>query len=67
MTFQIFSKAPRLTAESFRNNRTYFYVFALVIGACFTDSPSGKEQAMIAVPMMLAFEWTILLMDRFRS
>jgi len=63
MTLHIF---PKLTVESFQNNRGYFYVSAIIIGACFTDSPSGKEQAMIAVPLMLAFEWTILLINRFK-
>lgn len=58
---------PKLTVEFLRNNRGYFYVLALIIGACFTDSPSGKEQVTIALPLMLAFEWTILLMDRFRK
>jgi Sec-independent protein secretion pathway component TatC len=64
MTFNIFSKSPQLTAESFRSNRKYFYLMVLIIGACFTDSPSGKEQLTIAVPLMLAFEWAIALMDR---
>ena len=63
MTLHIF---PKLTVESIQNNRGYFYVLALIIGACFSDSPSGKEQAMIAVPLMLAFEWTILLINRFK-
>lgn len=66
MTINIFS-ASKLNAESFRNNRSYFYVLVLIIGACFTDSPSGKEQAMIALPLMLAFEWAIILMDKFRK
>ena len=52
MTFNILSRVPRLTAEHFHSFRSYFYVLALVIGACFTDSPSGKEQVMIAVPLM---------------
>ena len=66
MTFNIISRAPKLTAENFHSHRSYFYVFALIIGACFTDSPSGKEQVMVAVPLMLAFEWTILLMNKFK-
>jgi Sec-independent protein secretion pathway component TatC len=66
MTFNIFSRAPKLTVEYFRSHRSYFYVLALIIGACFTDSPSGKEQVMVAVPLMLAFEWTILLMNKFK-
>jgi Sec-independent protein secretion pathway component TatC len=65
MTFNIFSRAPRFTASSLNGSRGYFYVLALIIGACFTDSPSGKEQIMIALPLMLIFEWTALLMDRF--
>jgi Sec-independent protein secretion pathway component TatC len=66
MTFNILTRAPKLTAEYLRNNRSYFYVLALIIGACFTDSPNGKEQAMLAVPLMLAFEWTILLINKFK-
>ena len=66
MTFNIFSRAPKLTAEDFSSYRRYFYVLALIIGACFTDSPSGKEQVMVAVPLMLAFEWTIILMNKFK-
>jgi Sec-independent protein secretion pathway component TatC len=64
MTFNFPSKAPQLTAESFRSYRRYFYLIVLIIGACFTDSPSGKEQLTIAIPLMLAFEWSIALMDR---
>ena len=64
MTFNFPSKAPQLTSESFRSNRKYFYLIVLIIGACITDSPSGKEQLTIAVPLMLAFEWAIALMDR---
>lgn len=67
MTFNFLSKAPQFTAESFRNYRKYFYLIVLIIGACFTDSPSGKEQLMIAIPLMLAFEWTIALMDKFNK
>jgi Sec-independent protein secretion pathway component TatC len=52
---------------SIRNIRGYFYVLALIIGACFTDSPSGKEQTMIAIPGMLAFEWTMLLLNRSKK
>jgi len=66
MSINILSRAPKLTAESLGSNRSYFYLLVLIIGACFTESPSGKEQVMIAVPLMLVFEWTILLMDRFR-
>ena len=66
MTFNILSRVPKLTGENLRNNRSYFYVLALIIGACFTDSPSGKEQAMVAVPLMLVFEWTILLINKFK-
>jgi Sec-independent protein secretion pathway component TatC len=64
MTFNIF---PKLTADSFRSNRSYFYVLVLIIGACFTESPSGKEQAMVAIPLMLLFEWTVILMDRLKK
>lgn len=64
MTFNIFSKPPQLTAELFRRNRRYFYLIVLIIGACFTDSPSGKEQLTIAIPLMLAFEWAIALIDK---
>jgi Sec-independent protein secretion pathway component TatC len=64
MTFNIL---PKLSAETIRSNRPYFYVLALIIGACFTDSPNGKEQVMVAVPLMLLFEWTILLIERFRK
>ena len=67
MTSTILTRVNRLSAESFRNNRGYFYVLALIVGACISDSPSGKEQAMIALPLMLAFEWTIILMDKFRK
>jgi Sec-independent protein secretion pathway component TatC len=67
MTVNIFPVTNKLTADFFRNNRSYFYVLVLIIGACFTDSPSGKEQAMIAIPLMLAFEWAIILMDKFRK
>jgi Sec-independent protein secretion pathway component TatC len=56
-----------LSSENFKNNRSFFYILVLIIGACFTDSPSGKEQAMIAIPLMLAFEWAILLMDKFKN
>lgn len=66
MTLNILTRTPKLTAESFNSYRGYFYVLALIIGACFTDSPSGKEQVMVAVPLMLAFEWAILLMNKFR-
>ena len=66
MTLNILSRAPKFTAEYFRSQRSYFYVLALIIGACFTDSPSGKEQAMVAVPLMLAFEWAVLLMNKFK-
>jgi Sec-independent protein secretion pathway component TatC len=66
MTFNIFSRAPKLTAEYLRSNRSYFYVLALIIGACFTYSPSGKEQAMVAVLLMLVFEWTILLINKLK-
>ena len=65
MTFNILNIGQKLTAESFRSNRSYFYLLVLIIGACFTDSPSGKEQLMIALPLMLAFEWTIILMEKF--
>ncbi|MBL7699862.1 MAG: hypothetical protein JNK79_16965 [Chitinophagaceae bacterium] len=67
MTTNMFSRAPKLSVETFRSNRGYFYVLALIIGACFTDSPSGKEQAMIALPMMLAFEWTIIIIEKFKK
>jgi len=66
MIINLLSRAPKLTVESFRSNRSYFYLFVLIIGACFTESPNGKEQVMIAVPLMLVFEWAILLMDKFR-
>jgi Sec-independent protein secretion pathway component TatC len=66
MTFNILPRAPKFTADFSNNYRSYFYVLALIVGACFTDSPNGKEQIMIAVPLMLAFEWTILLMNRFK-
>jgi Sec-independent protein secretion pathway component TatC len=66
MTANIFSRA-KWNLASFRSNRSYFYVLALIIGACFTDSPSGKEQVMIALPLMLVFEWTVILMEKFRQ
>jgi Sec-independent protein secretion pathway component TatC len=66
MTANTFLRS-KITVDYFRSNRGYFYILALTVGACFTDSPSGKEQVMIALPLMLAFEWTILLMDRFRK
>ena len=66
MTFNIFQRTPKVRAEYFHSYRSHFYVLALIIGACFTDSPSGKEQIMIAVPLMLAFEWTILLLNKFK-
>lgn len=64
MPFNVSSKQPQLNAETFRTNRKYFYLIVLIIGACFTDSPSGKEQLTIALPLMLAFEWAIALMDK---
>ncbi len=67
MTLNIFSTEPKLTVETLRGNRSYFYLLVLIIGACFTESPSGKEQVMVALPLMLVFEWTILLMDKFRK
>ena len=66
MTFNIFSKA-NLNAEFFQDNRKYFYLIVLIIGACFTDSPNGKEQLIIALPLMLAFEWTILLLNKLNK
>lgn len=61
-----FSNAQGLTAESFPRIRKYFYVLILIVGACLTDSPSGKEQLLVAIPAILAFEISILI-DRFRS
>lgn len=57
---------PGLTADSLRSIRGYFYVLALIIGACFTDSPSGKEQVMIAVPLMLLFEWFAIIIEKYK-
>lgn len=62
-----FNSLSRLSLHSLRDLRSYFYVLALIVGACFTDSPSGKEQAMIAVPLMLLFEWTVITMEKFRK
>lgn len=67
MTFNLLSRAPKLTAETLQHNRGFFYLLVLIVGACFTDSPSGKEQMMIALPLMLAFEWTVLLLNRFKK
>jgi len=67
MTPNVLSRASKINAESFRSNRKYFYLLVLIIGACFTDSPSGKEQLLIALPLIIAFELTILLMDKFRK
>ena len=65
--FYIISKSSKFGMASIRNIRGYFYVLALIIGACFTDSPSGKEQIMIAIPTMLAFEWAMLLLERSKK
>ena len=66
MTFNFLSKA-HLNAEFFQDSRKYFYLIVLIIGACFTDSPNGKEQLIIAVPLMLVFEWTILLLNNYKK
>ena len=66
MTFNFPSKA-HLNAEFFQDSRKYFYLLVLIIGACFTDSPNVKEQLFIALPLMLLFEWTILILEKFRK
>ena len=69
MTFKlnILTQAQKVTSDSLRRNRRYVYVALLIIAACITESPSGKEQALITLPLILLYELSILLMDNFKK
>ena len=60
-------KLSAISASSLRRNRKYIYVVVLFIAACITESPNFMGQIMIAIPSILAFELTILLMDNFKK
>jgi Sec-independent protein secretion pathway component TatC len=61
------NKGQKITSDSLRRNRRYIYVAVLFIAACITESLNGLEQLMIAIPSLLAFELSMLLMDNFKK
>ena len=69
MTFKIniLSRVQNITSDSLRHNRRYIYVAVLFIAACITESPNYIKQLTIAIPSILVFELSILLMDKFRK
>lgn len=64
MTFNFGSKTIKTDAETLGNQRGLFYVLAFIIGACITDSPNYQGQLIIATPLMLVFEWTLILLNK---
>jgi Sec-independent protein secretion pathway component TatC len=69
MTYKIniLSRVQKITPYSLRHNRRYIYVAVLFISACITESPNYMKQLTIAIPAILVFELSILLMDKFRK
>jgi sec-independent protein translocase protein TatC len=69
MTFKINipSRIQKITSDSLRHNRRYIYVAVLFIAACITESPNYMKQLTIAIPSILVFELSILLMDKFKK
>ena len=69
MTYKIniLSRVQKITPYSLRDNRRYIYVAILFISACITESPNYMKQLTIAIPAILVFELSILLMDKFKK
>jgi len=67
LKINIHSRVQKITPNFLRNNRRYIYVAVLFIAACVTESPNYMKQLMFAIPSILVFELSILLMDKFRK
>lgn len=60
----VLAKIGLITAKFLRAYRKYAYVIILIVAAILTPSPDWISQAIVAMPLVLLFEISIILVKR---
>ncbi|MBX2888477.1 MAG: twin-arginine translocase subunit TatC [Ferruginibacter sp.] len=63
----VLAKIGILTGTFLKKTRRYSFIIILVLAAVITPSPDWTSQALVAVPLLLLFELSVLLASRIEK
>jgi sec-independent protein translocase protein TatC len=63
----VLAKIGILTGTFLKSTRKYSFVIILVLAAIITPSPDWTSQAIVAVPLLILFEISIIIASRIEK